>query len=294
MEKVSVYFLGLATALLFGVPSASATSPGRDGRIAFTNDDGLVTARPNGSDAKAIAPGAGNPRWSADGSLIAYRRGPGIYVARSDGSNPRTVFFGRSDGGFAFAPDGRTIVIRRVEGSPDNESSNLYKVDVATGREDLLARGGEHPIFSPDGRSVAFVHSQGLGISTVRLDGTGRTRVFRGHSVESLDWSPGGRSIAFVQFFSKRLLHENGEPYRRYFKDLRVIGVRSGHIKRLVRRAVGSTSLESVSWSPTGRRLLLSMSIDQRGALFMVGARTARVVRIGVEGFTPAWQPLPE
>jgi Tol biopolymer transport system component len=176
----------------------------------------------------------------------------------------------------------------------EEEQSILYTVDVATGREELLARDAEEPAFSPDGRWVAFADRRHPGISRVRLDGSRRTRIFRGSFVESLDWSPGGRSIAFRQFFSK-VFHENGHRTRRYYTALRVVGVRSGHVRRLVRHWTGTASLAGFSWSPTGRRLLVSTYINERSReeLFMVGARSARVVPVGMPGSWPAWQPLP-
>jgi hypothetical protein len=69
-------------------------------------------------------------------------------------------------------------------------------------------------------------------------------------------------------------------------------------VRRLARRLAegpGGARLSGVSWSPTGRRLLVAGWDRARAAneLLVVGARTGHVAPLGVTGEAPAWQPLP-
>ncbi|MEA2458857.1 MAG: Dipeptidyl peptidase N-terminal region [Thermoleophilaceae bacterium] len=296
MKALAASFGLVAAALAACAPGASATSPGREGRIAFVvhdqrYDDGrLVTARPDGSDMQAVADRAGGPAWSADGGLLAYGTlAPiGAFVARADGSNPRRV----ADAGapLALSPGARTIVVGHLGGA-GGDRSFLEAVSLATGKQWRVASDGATPVFSPNGRSVAYVDQrQGHpGISTVRVRGGHRRQAFRGEFVQSLDWSPDNRTIAFVQFFRK---------HHRAYTDLRIVDVRTGHVRRLARRLAegpGGARLSGVSWSPTGRRLLVAGWNRTRAAseLLVVGARTGHVAPLGVTGEAPAWQPLP-
>jgi hypothetical protein len=109
MRRGSAYFLATAVALVTA-PAAPATSPGREGRIAFqqvghgAENQLLVTSRPNGTDVTPISDrlGATLPRWSADGTLVAYSSSEGVFIARADGSEPRTV--SGIPGPFALSP----------------------------------------------------------------------------------------------------------------------------------------------------------------------------------------------
>lgn len=294
MGRAVAYAAVAAAAFAAWTPSAGATSPGREGRIAFvvhdrSYDDGrLVTARADGSAARTLADRGAGPSWSADGRLIAYGlTAPiGAAVAHADGSGRRDV--ARAGAPLALSPDARTIVTGRLVGV-DEDRSSLYAISLATDKERLLARDAALPAFSPDGRSIAFLDQRDghPGISTIRAGGGRRTRVFRGDFVESLDWSPDNRAIAFVQF---------SRQHHRAYTDLRVLDLRTGHVRRLARRLAEGprgARLSGVAWSPTGRRLLVARwnRARARNELFVVGARSGRVVPLGITGETPAWQP---
>src|SRR5258707_5836910 len=107
------------------------------------------------------------PAWSPDGKEIAFGMSgslwkirPGDTTAYELTSNPTY------DSSPAWSPDGRFIVYT----GEDSNGVNLMLLNVATLESTPLTRGSDiyaDPIFSPDGKSIAFV----LGIQ-----GTGAAR----------------------------------------------------------------------------------------------------------------------
>ena len=98
-----------------------------------------------------------NPRWSPDGSRIAFNRTPvasllaagQIWLMGPDGANPRRV--SAAGGQSAWMPDGRSLLVAR--------NSSLSRLDLGTGSETRLDLGAPvMPIFnvSADGAWVAF------------------------------------------------------------------------------------------------------------------------------------------
>ena len=82
---------------------ASATFPGRNGRIAFVQDNNIYTINPDGTDMRQLttfdgSTGVANwPSWSADGRSIVFNAflAPDflgqVWVMNADGSNQHAV-----------------------------------------------------------------------------------------------------------------------------------------------------------------------------------------------------------
>ena len=65
------------------------------------------------------------------------------------------------------------------------------------GRQSRLVRRGRQPLWSPDGRRLAFTRGQGgASVYVVNVDGGRERNVTRG-PVRDFAWSPDGRRIAF-------------------------------------------------------------------------------------------------
>ena len=127
------------------------------------------------------------PRWSPDGTWIAYPRvgiadnapDPVDVVARRIG--PRVQQF-RARPPASWSPDGRYLVAARVSeaGAPD-QSNGIYLIPVETGEPRPITRAvapanDNWPAFSPDGRHVAYaaceelVYQSNCHIEVVDLD----------------------------------------------------------------------------------------------------------------------------
>ena len=136
--------------------------------------------------------GGHSPTWSPRGGLIAY-----VFNAGSDGRNGlatvrpdgrrRRVIYRAGDHAYNpdFSPGGRRLVfIEPARGLP---TWDVKTVNLRTRRVEAIARSDGDPVWSPDGRWIAYPVSPRLTpdgsvlageIRAVRPDGTGDRRLF--------------------------------------------------------------------------------------------------------------------
>jgi Tol biopolymer transport system component len=131
-----------------------------DGRsIVFAGEDGIYRAdlSKKGGAVRLLFRdrSASEPKWSSNGSLIAFVRGRSsrpegrsIWLVAADGGRPRFLVHGDSP---AFSPNGARIAFTGADG--------VYRLRIAGGRPLLLAYGGYQPVWSPRGGAVAFKHA---------------------------------------------------------------------------------------------------------------------------------------
>ena len=155
----------LAVGGLVGVPLAGATSPGRDGRIAYARKDPaghwqvwVASARLSG--AKRLTNGradSGWPVWSPDGKKIAFDSSrtdpaPGdskhindVFVMKADGSKVRKLTGSKgASADAAWSPDGSHIAFDADRGHYPARQG-IYVMD-ASGRN---SRGFSVPVRRP-------------------------------------------------------------------------------------------------------------------------------------------------
>jgi len=160
------------------------------------------------------------PAWSPDGRFIAfYRKLPGAsgyYIVSALGGAVRQILRMDVDDTMARAawfPDGRRlVVVQPMVAEPPNPSAafpefqfRLVSVDIATGQQRALTSppagspsSDSRPVFSPDGKTLAFVR-QTHAVSEVYLMPMGGRpwRLTAPGLVTGLDWTADSREIVY-------------------------------------------------------------------------------------------------
>ena len=188
--------------------------------------NGLAVTSPDGNAMIYLTPQdveAGEGRWSPDGAQVAYIErtrehfSGSIKVLAVDErsgepqTSARTLYTSPTDRGggwairsLAWSPDGKQLVTVLQNSGWDH----LYSLPVAGGKPAQLTDGAfedNDPVFSPDGKSLAFLSSRGGLLESTSLyvmaAGGGEA-----HAVAHFDvpgqttqpqWSPDGKSIYF-------------------------------------------------------------------------------------------------
>ncbi|MGH2570121.1 MAG: TolB family protein, partial [bacterium] len=109
----------------------------------------------------------------------------------------------------ALSPDGATVAfcIKRVRKDENRYESHLWIVKTKGGRPKQLTRGlvlDASPVWSPDGRHLAFVsdREETTDVWVLPVDGGEPRRVttLGGGPVAELSWSPDGTELLFQHF----------------------------------------------------------------------------------------------
>jgi Tol biopolymer transport system component len=145
----------------------------------------LYTVHPDGSGLTRIASG-GEPEWSPNGRRIAFDGQGGIEVANADGSEARLIFAGPSATGPgvpSWSPDGRKLVVFKTPGEPGRFRAEVWTMNADGSGKERLYRSGccvgywAPPIWSPNGRLIAFSADSAGGTFVINADGTGLKRL---------------------------------------------------------------------------------------------------------------------
>jgi len=140
--------------------------------------------------------------------MVVTTKQRGIWLASPRGKVQRRLTRG-DDTEPTFSPDGRKVAFQRMK---RNHRAAIMTVDVASGRTRQVfasprrAQLVEAPVWSDDGRWIAFLHDTSRGgnfrtdIDLVRPNGSGRRAVHRVSdltNVPTLAWSRNGECIAY-------------------------------------------------------------------------------------------------
>ena len=262
------------------------------------------------------------PVWSPDGRRIAFVSGRGpcietnhlrglpdgtsdvdISVANADGSGLRTVTSGPGvDCAPAWSPDGEKIaftrsLVRREGDKVVGVDFDVYVVNADGSEERKLTRDAQSfgPIWSPDGRKIAFWSGPdgNGGVYVMNADGSKRRlltdggAVLRhqiGRNLIHVAWSPDGRKMLLVR--SGLSLAGGGRK-----KYVVVMNTDGSGLRRL--RRFNSGNGGQPNWSPDGRIVFA----DFRDGNFDVyvmnadGSGLRNLTRHPGHDSDPAWSP---
>jgi dipeptidyl aminopeptidase/acylaminoacyl peptidase len=237
----------------------------------------------------------------------------------------------RSVGSVAVSPDGHrvayTIVMRDRPGRPYGQ---LWIMDLATQKSAPV--GGEkdsagYPLWSPDGKLVAFAGKQGgkTGLFVAHQDGseiislaptTGTNSPLPGTGRE-MTWSPDGKQIAFISSTPGALAAEAsgdpmvisrylykpdaGEGMTRFNDDQRlhifVVDLASKQVRQLTS---GESDEHSLDWSPDGKEILFVSNREPNQdeffnydvfALRVADGSVRRLTATEFNEYEPLWSP---
>lgn len=170
-------------------------------RIAFV-EAGAIHVLDTGSGAiEALAGSRGvenQPVWSPDGNWIAYRddsanEDKGLWLMHADGSERHRIS-GAISGAPAWSPDSTLLAFGALG---NGTASELHVVSVdGTALRNLTAGegGGSSPVFSPDGRRLAFT-ADGDTLAVAEVASSEIRRFPAVGKIASPSWAPNSRSI---------------------------------------------------------------------------------------------------
>jgi hypothetical protein len=249
----------LALALAPPAPAAPA-------ELAFVGDGGILAMRADGSGRRVLVTGeVSDPRWSPDGTRLAYTKGPRIMV---DGAAVTAPPRHAEDESPAWSPDGTTLLYARFISAADNDIHTEIRSRVlATGvdrrivreRLDLRLTYVGNPAWSPDGSTIAYTRSRLDDDAYFRDDvlvrfaagGAARTLVRDAHMAA---FSPDGRRIAYAS-----IRDHNGDrcgsDQCSWAAELYVAAADGSGPTRLTH---GEGDELAPAWSPDGSRILFT------------------------------------
>ena len=231
--------LGLALLALLGALVAALVVGGRphvpapfglarNGLVAYASGGDIYTVDPATGSSTAIVRGPKadlNPRWSRDGTELAFEREPGgspssglVFVARADGSDaipvtPEPLF---NITNFEFSPDGKELLISaEITGLVGDsisgpglyiaatDGSQIRQLDVGMPATNAAWRppNGSEILFMDAGNSsngygsIHLVSLNGGAVRTILASAAASGR-YRGHPA----WSPDGSLISYGEW----------------------------------------------------------------------------------------------
>jgi tricorn protease len=137
---------------------------------------------------------------SNDGKQLAFVLRGDVYTVSiaKGGDAKRLTDTPTRDREISWSPDGKSLVFS----SNRDGGYRLYTVDVATGATSQLTKGNgsdSEPVFSPDGKWIAFLRGPQTALYVIRPDGSGEQLAAAGPKVWELAWSPDSKWLAFTK-----------------------------------------------------------------------------------------------
>ena len=120
--------------------------------------------------------------WSPNGRLIAFLSDDDLWVMNADGTRPHRLVDSPGTGGsFTWSPDGRKIAFSVLERGPPprvrHGDSEVHVVNAdGSGSRNLTDSDhayDDNPVWSPDGRAIAFTSDRDGNVEIYVMDADG-------------------------------------------------------------------------------------------------------------------------
>lgn len=257
-------------------------------RFAFVASDaadrpGIYVLPIGRQQATCLLPGATMPRWSPDGTWIAYvpwfPHDDELRVMRPDGTDHRRIAqdWTGSDQ-LDWSPDGQQLAYRC--------GLNVCVTDVSGQTQRQLTTNQEgSPDWSPDGQQLTVAAKDGIYV--INADGSGRRRILR-RDADYPIWSPDGTQVAFVDKHSDFFDPESSFGY-----SLFVMNADGSHVRRLTTLYALEVSGKP-AWSPDGAMIAFEAWSQGRlgnKSIYIVKADGSALRQLVAEGENPVWRP---
>lgn len=320
-QRVPLALAAVVLALVVITPIAGATSPGRNGRIAFMRKDSnghwqIWVAGPRLGGAKKLTSGpadSGWAVWSLDGRKLAFDSNRtdadpkdstminDVFTMNPDGSGVTKLTDSvGSSADAAWSPGGSLIAFDADRGDPRSkqgiytmrsDGSDIRRITTLPPRYEYdLA-----PRFSPDGKRLVFTRYRGkdrsekAALFVVGVNGSGLRRLtsFAIHAGDA-DWSPDGKRIVFEAY-----------PNPNAFGDIYVVSAKGGRALNLTKNPIGQAGSADPVWSPDGRKILFLDNRRVRGVgrtglatMNPNGSRRRFISKNNLELHQPDWESV--
>jgi len=246
------------------VPSATRVAETLDSAIAFARQEARAS-RPHpklvqftfADEVESF------PAWSPDGREILYAREVGgvrkIFAKRLEDSNERQLTRGDHDDILpTYAPDGRSVLFTRGREAKTRlepgdvfgiyVGTDIWSLDLRTGKESLLVSEAASPALSPDGKHIAL-DADWAGPRRIWLvDRNGRNPVqVSTDTSEAVDhlrprWAPDGSMLVFLNLERTKF-------------DIRLLRLRTREMIWITSDLFNDVN---PAWSPSGRYIYFS------------------------------------
>jgi Tol biopolymer transport system component len=247
----------------------------------------------------------GQPGLTAVKSKLVFVRGGNVWIAESGGGGARQLTHSHQDRGPAVSPDGKWVAFYSGVG----EETGFGQIFLIPSQGGVIQQfrhpeiqGGEHPAFSPDGKSLLFVglsdlkvkKSQGseqtfatmslsladLGSGAVRrITSKPNTLLDTGYVYSNPAFSPDGRLIAY---------QESGSDVSGGFEVLTLQGKR---VFRFPKNSREATPYWRPQFTPDGKEMLCYSPATDSGkedVIYLVNLASGQKTMLAL-GSSPAW-----
>ncbi|MEH3105952.1 MAG: hypothetical protein PGN09_01295 [Sphingomonas fennica] len=152
--------------------------------------------------------------WSPDGTRIAFLNQDGaVHLVEVANGTVRRVYDAMWEPGRpSFGPDGKTLALAAFKPTAARYReghSEILTIDLATGRgtytpiapfKSIGTRGDDGPVWSPDGRHMAYVFGSTLWLQPVAADGSfaGPARQITRETTDAPTWSGDSQTLLYL------------------------------------------------------------------------------------------------